>query len=121
MVVALIAFTARLAAAETNAEEVIDDASSITGDAEAASFDPTWSDAGAADAREAGVERDATDLGRVDLTITWRRTVRVAEMRGAHDDGADSDGAPSSSAIASAIDPVTTTRGVLWVLLTWSR
>ena len=121
MVVALIAFTARLAAAEPNADEVLDD-DAVTGAAEAASFDPGWSDAGAAEEREAVRHDRAPRIGRVDLTITWRRTVRVADMRGTQVDpsGAHLDG-PQWNGIASALDPVTTARGVMWVLLTWSR
>ncbi|MBA3455127.1 MAG: hypothetical protein H0T42_18705 [Deltaproteobacteria bacterium] len=124
----MIAFTARLAAAAPDPRDPHDDDGSLHGPADAsvdpawsdasaaASADRAWSDAGAADGREAARHRGLTGIGRVDLTITWRRTVRVAEMRGTHPADAD-----SMHTIASAIDPVTTARGVLWVLLTWSR
>ncbi len=115
MVVALIAFTARLAAADPNADEVFGEDSAMTGAADAASFDQGWSDVGSADDREP--ERHGrAPVDRVDLTITWRRTVRVADMRGAL---ADPSG--GQHGIASALDPATTARGVLWVMLTWSR
>ena len=119
--IALIAFTARLAAAEANADEVLDDDGSLAGAADGASFDPAWSDAGAADEREAARRDHPTRIGRVDLTISWRRTVRVADMRGTLGDGAGPDGAHATYEIASPLDPVTTARGVVWVLLTWSR
>lgn len=116
IVVALIAFTARLAAAAPDHAEGASFDPTHSDAAEAASFDPTWSTAGAAGAREASRHDAPSSIGRVDLTITWRRTVRVAEMRGIDPDGAD-----SIHAIASPVDPVTTARGVLWVLLTWTR
>ena len=116
VVVALIAFSVRLAAAEPTAHDAIDEDSGVIGAAEATSFDPEWSDVGAAEAREALHHDRAPRIGRVDLTITWRRTVRVTDMRGA---AVDPIGAHPG--IASAVDPTTTARGVLWVLLTWSR
>lgn len=107
--IALIAFTVRLAAAEP--EDLAPDPVSRSEAAESASFDPGWSDVGVADDREAARHAAPTRIGRIDLTVTWRRTLRVAEMRATD----------ATLAIASPLDPETTARGVLWVLLTWSR
>ena len=132
--IALIAFTARLAAAQpaTNRDAPARDDLPTSDDLDASDdlvasahpspgevgepedFDPGWHDEFAADSREAAQHHAPTRLGRVDLTITWRRTVRVADPRAVAADGA-------VHAIASPLDPVTTARGVLWLLLTWRR
>jgi hypothetical protein len=115
--VALLAFSIRLAAAdpaiEPSAESGVrsDDVGvtpSASELAEQAAFDLDWSDADAADAREESLAREPTRIGRIDLTVTWRRTVREREMR-------------AVDAIVSALEPVTSARGVLWVLVTWTR
>ena len=110
--VALLAFTVRLAAADEIPDTTLStdngQEASPSELAEAAAFDLDWSDADAADARAEARERAPTKIGRIDLAVTWRRTVREVDTR-------------TIDAIANRIDPVTTARGVLWVMLTWSR
>jgi hypothetical protein len=105
VVLALLAFTARLAAADSaidaspiGEEDITDDetatvdTTAATGDpTEAESFDPTWADAGSADQREATQRPPGSRIGRIDLTITWRRTTTwhtspAGELRAADDE-----------------------------------
>ncbi len=110
--IAVLAFTARLAAAEPESQlDTLAPHASASELDEAASFDPSWADAGSADDRDAAHHAAPTRLGRVDLTIAWRRTLRTADTRTID----------ASVPIASPLDPVTTARGVLWILVTWSR